>query len=112
MALLGACAVVVAAPASGRAAERGKASAPAKVPSIFDSKPSPGYRDKVVYVLSNTAATGSNVPTVYRVYHGTVNTVGSASRSAYFNLAITGSNDVAGALSRLDPAVTANGGHR
>lgn len=106
LALFGVCAVVAAAPSTGRAVEAETAHAPSKQSSILTAKPSPGYRDRIVYVISNYAATGSNVPVVYTVYHGTVTTINSQNRATYGNLGASGSEDIAGALGRFDPSIT------
>ena len=106
IALFGVCAVMAAAPSTGRAVEAETAHAPSKKSTILTAKPSPGYKDRIVYVLSNYVATGSNIPVVYVVYHGTVTTINSQNRSTYGNLGASGSEDVAGALGRFDPSIT------
>lgn len=105
--LFGVCAMILAVPRAGLATSPNEPQASARKASIFDSKPSPGYRDRVVYVISDLVQTGTNIPTVYRVYHGTVTPVGgSANRATYYNLPASGSESVVTALFKIDPAIT------
>lgn len=110
--LFGVCSVLLARPATSVAVTPGEPPVAATRASILNAKPSLGYRDRVVYVISDQAETGSHIPTVFRVYHGTIMAIGSMNRSTYYNLRVTGQENVASALGRIDPSVTVNGGHR
>ncbi len=104
--LLGVCAVVVAAPSSGQAFETKIAGTHHQKVTKVAARPGVSHRDRIVYVITNTVATGSNIPTVYRVYHNVVTTIGSQNRAVYNDPSISGANDVGEALFRLDPAIT------
>ena len=109
IALLGVCAVAVATPAFGRELQAEEIQAPSKRTAVLNAKPSPGYRDRIVYVISDYEGTGSHIPTVYRVYHGTMTTVSSMNRASYVDLARSGQTDLASALVRFDPSIAVNG---
>lgn len=63
------------------------------------------HPNRTVYIISNSSITGSNIPSVTRVYRG-VSTTQANRTISYADLGITGSDDVAGALYKLDPSFT------
>ena len=61
-------------------------------------------QNRTVYVVSNDTPTGSNIPRVSRVYRGVATNASQA--ISYNDLGITGTDDVATALFKLDPSFT------
>jgi hypothetical protein len=64
--------------------------------------------DREYVYISNEVPTGSHVPAVLRVYRGTLTSASAASPLAVYNrrsLDISGSDDVATALYKLDPSI-------
>ena len=62
--------------------------------------------NRVVYVIMRSNGTGSSIPTVYRIYHGRVTSSSSRSGSTYADLSPSGSESVAGSLTRIDPSIS------
>ena len=64
---------------------------------------------RVVYYITNTTATGSNIPMVYQRYQGQTSARGSAFQTgSAYNIKsadVTGSLSVGGTLRGLDPAI-------
>ena len=106
VALLSACAVVVVSPSSGNAAPPDKTTKSDAKTVVKAVKPP---RDRIYYVMSRECATGSNIPTVYRVYHGVATSTSSNSGSTYTNLGPAGSDNVGVSLMRLDPSISLTG---
>ena len=107
VALFGVCAVVVVSPSSGSAAPDDK-------PMKSDGKNvvkmvKTGPQDRIYFVHSRECATGSNIPSVYRVYHGVVTSTSSSSGRAYTDLGPAGSDNVGVSLARLDPSISLSG---
>ena len=108
VALFGVCAVVVVSPSSGSAAPDDK-SIKSDTKVVVQQGKTP--QDRTYYVHSTECATGSFIPSVYRVYHGVVTSTSSSSGRAYTDLGPAGSDNVGTSLARLDPSITVNG-HR
>lgn len=105
VALFGVCAVVVVSPSSGSAAPADKL---AKSDAKAVVKPVKAARDGNYYIVSRECATGSNIPSVYRVYRGVVTSTSLSSGRAYTDLGPAGSDNVGASLVRLDPSITIN----
>ena len=68
-------------------------------------------RDRETVYITNEVPTGSHLPAVLRVYRGTLTSASAGSPLAVYNrrsLDISGSDDVATALYRLDPSIVIN----
>ena len=106
IALFGVCAVVVVSPSSGSAAPDNK---PMRSDAKIVVQQGKTPQDRTYYVRSTECATGSFIPSVYRVYHGVATSTSSSSSRAYTDLGPAGSDNVGTSLARLDPSITING---
>ena len=68
-----------------------------------------------VYYITNNTVTGSNIPVVYRRYHGHNEPIDSGMRQydvlTAGDIGITGATDVSGALFSTETALTPGNGH-
>lgn len=102
VAVLGACVV---APFAGKASLPQTTNDPAlKSAPVVRSTAADSSR--TVYIVTKVPATGTLIPTVYRIYRGRVTSTSSQSGATYTDLSPAGSESVGGSLVKLDPSIT------
>ncbi len=107
VAMLSVCAVVVVSPSSGSAAP-GDKSTKTDGKTVIKSTVN-ASQERTYFVRSRECATGSFIPSVYRVYRGVATSTASSSGRAYTDLGPAGSDNVGTSLARLDPSISLSG---
>ena len=68
--------------------------------------PARAASNQIIYYLTPTPRTGSNIPMVYRRYGGRIDSASNAAVYGQSELAKTGSLDVGTTLYKLDPSIS------
>ncbi len=109
--LFGCCAAAVSTPSNGFADPVTRPAKDRQTVVVSAKAENAKHPNRTVYIVSNQSITGSHIPSVTRVYQG-ISTTQANRAITYNDLGITGTDNVAGALLKLDPSFTLGGARR